>query len=162
MALLRAFAPSVPLETVERIATTFGELRALNDAGVLSYPFSAREAVAIVKHLNRYPDDAAEEAVEDILGFDGMNPHVRSVIAEVFQNNGFAVTANAPRGVTINKDGTRLSISGGLGRGTAKGKDDGNNTSKPKFDTNMPKFGKVDEKNTPHVGGTWLHISNSF
>ena len=36
-----------------------------------------------------------EAAVEDILGFDGMNPQVRSVIAEVFQRRGFHITADA-------------------------------------------------------------------
>lgn len=55
VSLLQAFAPDVNAHLISKLATTFAELRGLNDAGVLSYPFSAREAVAIVKHMQAYP-----------------------------------------------------------------------------------------------------------
>eukprot|EP00428_Durinskia_dybowskii_P062357 CAMPEP_0170375242 /NCGR_PEP_ID=MMETSP0117_2-20130122/11058_1 /TAXON_ID=400756 /ORGANISM="Durinskia baltica, Strain CSIRO CS-38" /LENGTH=1559 /DNA_ID=CAMNT_0010630307 /DNA_START=124 /DNA_END=4803 /DNA_ORIENTATION=+ len=151
VALLQAFAPNVPEPTVKKLANTFSELRALNDSGVLSYPFSAREAVAIVKHLQAFPQDPTEIAVEDILGFDGMNPQVRTVVAEVFQSNGFKITADAPRGASLNGTGAAaMRIKGGRREG------DPLRQSIPRTGSNMPKHGKIDPDNTPHVGGnTW-------
>jgi hypothetical protein len=146
--LLQAFAPTVSEATVRKLAQTFADLRQLNDSGVLSYPFSAREAVAIVKHLQAFPQDPAEAAVEDILGFDGMNPQVRSVVAEVFHKHGFQITADAPRSALLVGPGKGpLRIKGGLGR------DDPSRTSKPRTGTSMPKHGKIDPNNAPHVGG---------
>ena len=146
VALLSAFAPNVDTKTIGRIAETFADLRGLNDSGVLNYPFSAREAVAIVKHLQAYPQDQVEMAVEDILGFDGMNPQVRTVIAEVFRKRGFHITAEAPN-VTTAGVAVPLRIKGGRGREEqARG-------STPRTNSNMPKHGKHDADNKPHVGG---------
>lgn len=148
VSLLQAFAPGVNTHLIGKLASTFAQLRSLNDSGVLSYPFSAREAVAIVKHLQAFPGDASEAAVEDILGFDGMNPQVRSVVAEVFQKHGFRITADAP--VSAAGTGAKLvpiRITGGLGR------DKGMPGSRPRTGVNMPKHGKHDAENKPHVGG---------
>ena len=148
VSLLQAFAPDVNTHLIGKLATTFAALRGLNDSGVLSYPFSAREAVAIVKHLQAYPQDSTESAVEDILGFDGMNPQVRSVVAEVFQKHGFRITADAPRSASATGADLLLRIKGGLGR------DETSRGSKPRTGVNMPKHGKHDADNKPHVGGT--------
>jgi hypothetical protein len=148
--LLQAFAPAVPEQTVQQLARTFTQLRALNDSGVLSYPFSAREAVAIVKHLQAYPQDPTEAAVEDILGFDGMNPQVRTVVAEVFQKHGFQIAAEAPKSAALSGVGGPMRIKGGRGRA------DASRQSVPRTGSNMPKHGKHDPDNTPHVGGTQL------
>lgn len=148
MELLQAFAPSVDTKLIGRIAETFAELRGLNDSGVLNYPFSAREAVAIVKHLQAYPQDGVEAAVEDILGFDGMNPQVRSVVAEVFRKRGFSITADAH--VVTFSAAIPMRIKGGRGR------DGESRSSTPRTDSNMPKHGKHDADNKPHVGGALL------
>lgn len=147
--LLRAFAPSVDTKVIGRIAETFAELRDLNVSGVLNYPFSAREAVAIVKHLQAYPQDAVEAAVEDILGFDGMNPQVRTVIAEVFQKRGFRITADAP--VVKFSVASPMRIKGGRDR------DEASRGSTPRTNSNMPKHGKHDADNKPHVGGAYFY-----
>lgn len=152
VALLRAFAPSVQTQTISRIAETFADLRDLNSSGVLNYPFSAREAVAIVKHLQAYPQDSVEAAVEDILGFDGMNPQVRTVIAEVFQRRGFRITADAP--AASSSAAPLMRIKGGRGRdGESRG-------STPRTNSNMPKRGKHDADNKPHVGGMFTTTSD--
>lgn len=87
--------------------------------------------------------------MEDILGFDGMNPQVRNVVAEVFQKHGFRITADAPR--TSSATGVKLPLRIVGGR-----RDEGNRGSKPRTGTNMPKHGKHDAENKPHVGG--MHI----
>jgi hypothetical protein len=44
MQLLRAYAPSVSADVLQRLAASFGELRGMADAGTLAYPYSTREA----------------------------------------------------------------------------------------------------------------------
>ena len=88
VSLLSAHAPSVPKATLSQLASVFQDLRGLNEAGTLNYPFSAREAVAVAKHAHAYPTDGVVAGVEDILGFDGMNPKARELVAEVFQRSG--------------------------------------------------------------------------
>lgn len=41
----------VPVETVRRLALAFQDLRVAFEAQELAYPYSAREAVSVVKHL---------------------------------------------------------------------------------------------------------------
>jgi hypothetical protein len=59
--------------------------------GAINYPFSAREAVAVVRHLQAFPGDSVATAVENILAFDGSNSHLRRTIALIFQQNGLLV-----------------------------------------------------------------------
>lgn len=49
--LLRQYGPKVPLDTVKRLVKIFGELRSMADQGLVNYPYSTREVVNIVKHL---------------------------------------------------------------------------------------------------------------
>ena len=37
--------------------TTFSELRSMADEGTIQYPYSTREVVNIVKHLNKFPNE---------------------------------------------------------------------------------------------------------
>jgi hypothetical protein len=41
----------VPVETIRRLALSFQDLRAAFENQELTYPYSAREAVSVVKHL---------------------------------------------------------------------------------------------------------------
>lgn len=49
--LLKQYGPNVPLETVRKLVDVFGELRNMADQGIVNYPYSTREVVNIVKHL---------------------------------------------------------------------------------------------------------------
>ena len=40
-----------PDELLDKVVSSFAELRQLSDEGLISYPYSTREAVNIVKHL---------------------------------------------------------------------------------------------------------------
>ena len=63
ISLLTAFAPEIDSQTLARLSNVFADLRMLNDQGILAYPFSAREAVALAKHLGAYPSDKIEGAL---------------------------------------------------------------------------------------------------
>lgn len=49
--LLKQYGPNVPDQTIRKLVDVFGELRNMADQGLVSYPYSTREVVNIVKHL---------------------------------------------------------------------------------------------------------------
>ena len=50
-AMLSKYGPSVPQELLHKLVNAFGELRSRADQGLISYPYSTREVVSVVKHL---------------------------------------------------------------------------------------------------------------
>ena len=50
-AMLRQYGPSVPEATLRKLVLAFGELREMADEGLIAYPYSTREVVSVVKHL---------------------------------------------------------------------------------------------------------------
>jgi len=51
MYLLQQYGKDVPIKVIEQLVNAFGELRLKADIGQLNYPYSTREVVNIVKHL---------------------------------------------------------------------------------------------------------------
>jgi len=51
MAMLQQYGPHVPEETLRRLVLAFSELRTMADQGLIIYPYSTREVVNMVKHL---------------------------------------------------------------------------------------------------------------
>ena len=73
MKLLQTFGPNVDPSTIRQIASSFDHLRSLADHGDLSYPYSTREAVAVVKHLNEFPEAGVIAAIHNVLDFDSFD-----------------------------------------------------------------------------------------
>ena len=57
------------LDLIERLARAFAALRDANQSDELSYPFSAREAVAVVKHIAAFPANSGESVCNLSLHF---------------------------------------------------------------------------------------------
>jgi hypothetical protein len=109
--LLAAYAPSLARGgggddggggalLLGRIAGAFADLRELHGhtgggGGSLSYPYSMREAVAVVKHLEAFPGDGVVDAIENVLAFDAFSPDTRRTVSGVFQAHGIPVPAEA-------------------------------------------------------------------
>lgn len=55
LAMLKQYGPDVPEATLQKLVAAFGELRSMADQGTISYPYSTREVVNIVKHLQVKP-----------------------------------------------------------------------------------------------------------
>ncbi|KAG7233756.1 hypothetical protein INR49_006615 [Caranx melampygus] len=53
LAMLKQYGPDVPDATLQKLVAAFGELRSMADQGTITYPYSTREVVNIVKHLQR-------------------------------------------------------------------------------------------------------------
>lgn len=49
--LLKQYGPHVPEEAIKKLVSVFDDLRTLADQGLVNYPYSTREVVNIVKHL---------------------------------------------------------------------------------------------------------------
>lgn len=49
--MLQQYGPEVPDATLQKLVAAFGELRSMAEQGKISYPYSTREVVNIVKHL---------------------------------------------------------------------------------------------------------------
>ena len=116
--LLSAYAPGVPNSLLQCLAGAFGELRALVEDGQLSYPYSTREAVAVVSHLEVFPDDGLVGALENVLAFDAYSPDLRRILSEVFNRHGIPLPAFAPTEETTTYE-VRLATEKSLPEGVA-------------------------------------------
>lgn len=54
VSLLKQYGPNVSEDIILRLVRAFGELRTMADTGIVQYPYSTREVVNIVKHLQVY------------------------------------------------------------------------------------------------------------
>lgn len=88
MALLRQYSPNLPQKLLEMLTGAFKDLRALTDAGKLTYPYSTRELVNIIKHLTAYPNDSVTSVLENIFAFDAYDPQIRTLLFGVFRKHG--------------------------------------------------------------------------
>lgn len=66
----------------------FTELREMADEGLLQYPYSTRELVNIVKHINKFPSDSLTTVIRNVFDFDSFTTEAISTIQSVFQKHG--------------------------------------------------------------------------
>ena len=90
--MLTRYAPNVDREIVIRLIDAFDELRDLSNQGVLSYPYSTRELVNIVKHLEEFPRDGIPRAIQNIFDFDGFDDQNLTEVNKVLKRNGIPVS----------------------------------------------------------------------
>jgi hypothetical protein len=147
--LLKAYAPDIEKSTLRRIAAAFADLRMLCDNGDIVYPYSTREAVAVVKHLSRFPNQDLASILHNILDFDSFDERTYSTLCQVFERHGIKASGY--------REGGRLGLAQGDTSGSLaieflnpRGEDGTSNSPPPLSD---PKYGKWDENNEAHVGG---------
>ncbi|XP_039499673.1 von Willebrand factor A domain-containing protein 8 [Drosophila santomea] len=137
--LLQQYGPKVPIKTLRTLVNAFGELRTLADEGMLNYPYSTREVVSIVKHLERYPEENMSEVVGNVLDFDRYQPEALQQVTQVLAKHGIESYAEEEIQAIRKQKILQASVNRHSGLGVSG-----------------PKFGKLDPKNEPHVGGnTW-------
>ncbi|KAJ7392629.1 von Willebrand factor A domain-containing protein 8 [Desmophyllum pertusum] len=100
---LKWYGPSVPQELLHKLVNAFGELRSRADQGLISYPYSTREVVSIVKHLQAFPDEGLANVVRNVFDFDSYHPEVKDVVTEVLHKHGIPVGAST-RNVNLSKE----------------------------------------------------------
>jgi hypothetical protein len=65
-------------------ALCFETSRARVTQGQLSYPYSTRELVNLIRHLQHYPKDSLLQILENVFSFDIFNPQLREHLAQTF------------------------------------------------------------------------------
>lgn len=136
--LLQKYGPDVPMDVINKLVLAFGRLRSLADQGLIAYPYSTRELVNIVKHLQAFPEDSISDAVGNVFDFDRYSKDAREQLLEVLDEYKIPVAMTSEERA-IQRKRVQMTIERDSGKGMSG-----------------PKHGKVDEKNEPHVGGnTW-------
>lgn len=139
--LLKQYGPNVDEKLIKKLVAAFGELRSMADTSQISYPYSTREVVNIVKHLNKYPDENLSELIGNVFDFDRHAPETLDQVTGVLIKHGLEVSDYAEDQLTEIRKQKQLQMS--VEHFSGK-------------DVSGPKHGKVDPKNEPHVGGnTW-------
>jgi len=154
MNLLQSFGPDVDSSIIKQLAGSFDHLRSLADRGEISYPYSTREAVAVVKHLQQYPEDGVVAAIHNVLDYDSFDVGYNT-IGKVFNLFGIDMSSYASWQAAQARMQAKANGDGG-GRPLAieyTQQRDAEGTSSSPPPLSMPKVGKWDENNEAHVGG---------
>ncbi|XP_055693554.1 von Willebrand factor A domain-containing protein 8 [Lutzomyia longipalpis] len=139
--LLQQYGPDVPRHILDTLVRAFAELRSMADVGQLSYPYSTREVVNIVKHLQKFPEEDMSELVGNVLDFDRYSPEALELVTTVLQKHGLPIEGYAKHEMAALRKKREIQV-------TVE--------SKSGKSVSSPKHGKVDPENKPHVGGnTW-------
>ncbi|KAM6934858.1 von Willebrand factor A domain-containing protein 8 [Xenentodon cancila] len=103
LAMLKQYGPNVPDATLEKLVAAFGELRSMADQGTITYPYSTREVVNIVKHLQKFPNEGLANVVRNVFDFDSYNKDMREVLIEALHKHGIPIGAK-PTSVHLAKE----------------------------------------------------------
>ncbi|XP_045461527.1 von Willebrand factor A domain-containing protein 8 [Harmonia axyridis] len=142
ISLLNQYGPDVPLDILKKLVTVFGELRIMADTGLVSYPYSTREVVNIIKHLQQFPEADIEDVIFNVFDFDRYNPEMVQTLGEILFKHGIA-KKNIFSQEYLAKKRAQKELQVTVNRHSG-------------LDTSEPKHGKEDPENDPHVGGnTW-------
>merc|ERR1719369_678216 len=88
---------------MRRVVKAFAELRTMADEGHIHYPYSTREVVNIVKHLEKFPNDGLGTVVRNVFDFDSYSKETRDTLTEVLHKHGIPIGTD-PRSVRLAKE----------------------------------------------------------
>ncbi|KAM8786530.1 von Willebrand factor A domain-containing protein 8 [Rhynchonycteris naso] len=101
--MLRQYGPNVPEPVLQKLVAAFGELRSLADQGIINYPYSTREVVNIVKHLQKFPTEGLSSVVKNVFDFDSYNDDMREILVNTLHKYGIPIGAK-PTSVQLAKE----------------------------------------------------------
>lgn len=87
-ALVKRYAPNVNNDLILKLIDVFDDLRKLHEEGQLSYPYSTRELVNILRHMQMFPTDSVVTSIGNVFDFDLWEPEKRQLIFDVFKRHG--------------------------------------------------------------------------
>ncbi|RXM98061.1 von Willebrand factor A domain-containing protein 8 [Acipenser ruthenus] len=103
LAMLKQYGPDVPEPVLQKLVAAFGELRAMADQGTITYPYSTREVVNIVRHLQTFPDEGLANVVRNVFDFDSYNKEMREILTSALHKHGIPIGAK-PTSVHLAKE----------------------------------------------------------
>ncbi|XP_066146647.1 von Willebrand factor A domain-containing protein 8 [Euwallacea fornicatus] len=139
--LLKSYGPAVSPKIIRKLVDIFEELRTMADQGLLNYPYSTREVVNIVKHLQQFPETDLEEVIFNVFDFDRHSPELLETVGEVLERHGLSKNVISSEYILSKRVKEKIQVTVNRYSG---------------LDVSAPKHGKEDPKNEPHIGGnTW-------
>ncbi|CAG8481584.1 23071_t:CDS:10 [Cetraspora pellucida] len=93
----------VPNDLLLKLTAAFSDLRKLVDEGLISYPYSTRELVNIVKHMQQYPDEGVSYILQNVFDFDQYDKASKDLLIAVFQKHGFPVGIESNYAIKLGK-----------------------------------------------------------
>lgn len=98
--MLRAYSvhANAKEHILQKLTAAFNDLRGLYEDGSLTYPYSMRELVGVVKHLDSYPGDGVAQALDNVLSWDGVGS---GSVGSRFNRGGVESTADMIRSVLM-------------------------------------------------------------
>jgi len=94
--LLRSYGPNVSEKQIVELLGLFNELRRMVDSGVLSYPYSIRELVRLVQHIESYPEDSMEDVFSNVFAFDWHDKKLRELLMSTVSKFGIRMGSVRP------------------------------------------------------------------
>ncbi|KAE8209026.1 hypothetical protein CF327_g6940 [Tilletia walkeri] len=150
--LLKQAAPDVPEQLIVSLDLAFNELREAFDAGTVTYPYSLRELLHIVRHLQKFPSDEVSSVLLNTLSFDLHRPEAMRVVLTTLKKHGVSIDGLSLVALQEKVDEARRAAAGGAQKKQVRQVE-----FEPKgaTDLNGPKEGKATDGKA-HVGGnTW-------
>ncbi|KAJ6481917.1 AAA domain-containing protein [Mycena sanguinolenta] len=86
--LLAQLAPELDEDLILRLVGAFHDLRKGYDAGTLNYPYSLRELINLIKHMQAYPRDSLGDALRNVFDFDVYKPETIEQLAAILAHHG--------------------------------------------------------------------------
>lgn len=147
VSLLNQLAPSLGVEIISKLVNSFNDLREAFDDGLIQYPYSLRELINIVRHMEKFPTESIDSVLRNVFDFDAHKTELNELVVKTFIKNGVNVKNIGIEAIqTLETENLEIKY---------------RHEQPPAID--MPKHGKIDEKNEPHVGGnTWAGGTGTF
>ncbi|KAG5321336.1 VWA8 protein, partial [Acromyrmex heyeri] len=101
--LLKQYGPHIDDRTILKLVKAFGELRSMADQGLVSYPYSTREVVNIVKHLEKFPNEPLSTVVRNVFDFDRYSQEIFDTLVTVLHKYGIPV-GTSPTNIALAKE----------------------------------------------------------
>ncbi|KZS88617.1 hypothetical protein SISNIDRAFT_417941 [Sistotremastrum niveocremeum HHB9708] len=89
--LLAQLAPELDEDTLRRLVGAFHDLRTGYDEGKLSYPYSLRELINLVRHMRTYTSDTLDATLRNVFDFDVYKPETIDVLSDILEHHGLKV-----------------------------------------------------------------------
>ncbi|KAI8991241.1 AAA domain-containing protein [Mycotypha africana] len=91
MFLLRKYGPNVSEDLLMKLSSAFTDLRKLTDEGLITYPYSTRELVNVVLHLQTYPEEGISKILQNVFDFDQYDQASKELVIEIFEKHGIPI-----------------------------------------------------------------------
>ncbi|KAH6910612.1 AAA domain-containing protein [Coprinopsis sp. MPI-PUGE-AT-0042] len=89
--LIGELARELSEDLITRLVGAFHDLRKGYESGVLSYPYSLRELINLVRHMKAYPHDSLGDALRNVFDFDIYKPETIDKLSQILLHHGLDV-----------------------------------------------------------------------